>query len=198
MRNTNTGWTGKDLGLTLGLALIYLAITLTVQISGALMAFAWLFMTPLIALFAWLPYLYLTARVQKAGAVLIINLVVVIAYWVAGELSALLLASLLACAILAEIARKLSGYNSFKGNLVSYLLMAFSTVGSPLYVWVSHDYAIEECVEEMSPAYARAVEGLSSPGMLIAMLLATIVTALIGGALSRVVFRKQFQKFCFV
>lgn len=195
MTQATSKWSGRDFGITLGFALIYLAITLAVQVSGAYAAFAWLFMTPLIALFAWLPYLYLTAREQKAGVALLLNLVVIVAYGIAGELSTLLVVSLLAAAILAEITRKLSGYNSRKGNLVSYLFMAFSTVGSPLYVWVAHDYAIGECVEEISPAYAQAVEGLSSPSMLIVMILATIVIALVGGAISKAVFPRQFQKY---
>lgn len=195
MTQATSKWSGRDFGITLGFALIYLSITLAVQVSGAYAAFAWLFMTPLIALFAWLPYLYLTAREQKAGVALLLNLAVIVAYGIAGELSTLLVVSLLATAILAEITRKLSGYNSCKGNLVSYLFMAFSTVGSPLYVWVSHDYAIGECVEEISPAYAQAVEGLSSPGMLIVMILATIVIALVGGAISKAVFPRQFQKY---
>ena len=195
MVQTTTRWTGKEFGITIGFAVIYLTITLAVQVSGAYAAFAWLFMAPLIALFAWLPYLYLTAREQKAGVALLLNLAVGIAYGIAGELSPLLLVTLIVAAVLAELTRWLSGYCSYSGNLTSYLFLAFSTVGSPLYVWVSHDYAIQECAEEMSPAYAQAVEGLSSPGILAAMVLATIAAGLIGGAISNAVFRNQYQKY---
>lgn len=195
MNQIKEKWTGKEFGVTLSFGLIYLVITLAVQMSGALSGFVWLFMPPLISVFAWLPYLYLTAREQKFGVALLLNLIVFIAYAIAGELSTLLVVTLAAAAVLAEITRKISGYDSFKGNLISYLFVAFSTIGSPLYVWTAHDYAIGECAEEMSPAYAQAVDGMSSLGVLAAVILATVVAALLTGLLSKTVFRRQYEKY---
>ena len=98
-------WKLKDLGLTIVFSVIYFAVVLAATIMGGIHPLLYLFVTALIALVAWIPYMYVMAKVPKAGVVLMMNLFVAIAFVAFGELANLLLGSLIACSILAEIIR---------------------------------------------------------------------------------------------
>ena len=115
----------KVFGVTIGFSLIYFVITMLAMMSGSFTPITWMFMTALIGLLAGVPYLYITARQQVFGVAIIMNLVVGLIYFVAGELSNLVIVTLAASAVLAETIRKASGYNSPKGNLFSYILFVF-------------------------------------------------------------------------
>ena len=80
-------WKLKDLGLTIVFSVIYFAVVLAATIMGGIHPLLYLFVTALIALVAWLPYMYVMAKVPKAGVVLIMNLFVAIAFVAFGELA---------------------------------------------------------------------------------------------------------------
>lgn len=127
-------WTGKDVMLTIGFSLIYFVITMLVMMSGSFTPFTWIFMSAFIGLLAGIPYMYIMAKEQKAGVAILMNLIVGLIYFIAGELSNLVIVTLIASAIFAEVVRKASGYNSFKGNLISYIFFSFGMSGSPIYI----------------------------------------------------------------
>ena len=136
--------------------------------------------------------MYVMAKVPKAGVVLIMNLFVAIAFVAFGELANLLLGSLIACSILAEIIRKWAGYKNYKGIVMSYILLSLSNIGSPLYVWVFSDYAISEASEEMSANYAEILSTLTSPWFMVLAIAATVVISIIVGVIAKKVYNKQF------
>ena len=67
-------WKLRDLGLTIVFSVIYFAVVLAATIMGGIHPLLYLFVTALIALVAWIPYMYVMAKVPKAGVVLIMNL----------------------------------------------------------------------------------------------------------------------------
>lgn len=107
-------WKLKDLGQTILFAAIYFVIVLAATIMGGIHPLLYLLVTTLIALLAWIPYMYVTAKVPKMGVVLIMNLFVVIAFLAFGELANLLLVSLSVCSILGGIVRKWVEYKNYK------------------------------------------------------------------------------------
>ena len=125
-------WKLKDLGLTIVFSVIYFAVVLAATIMGGIHPLLYLFVTALIALVAWIPYMYVMAKVPKAGVVLIMNLFVAIAFVAFGELANLLLGSLIVCSILAEIIRKWAGYKNYKG-IMNYAEI-LSTLTSPWFM----------------------------------------------------------------
>lgn len=127
----------------------------------------------------WL-YLYLAARTPRFGVPVLMNLVVLLLFLAAGELSGWMAVTLAAGAVLAELVRRLGGYESLRAARWSFLPLAFSSSGRPLYIWIDPARTAASAAEEMSPAYAAAVEGLATPGMLVLMLAAIIVGAAIG------------------
>lgn len=92
------------------------------------------------------------------------NLVVLLLFLAAGELSGWMAVTLAAGAVLAELVRRLGGYESLRAARWSFLPLAFSSSGSPLYIWIDPARTAASAAEEMSPAYAAAVEGLATPG----------------------------------
>ncbi len=190
----NEKWTLKDLGITIGFSLIYFVVTLVVMMSGSFTPITWIFMTALIGLLAGIPYIYITAREQKVGVLVIMNLVVGLIFFAAGELSNLVIVTLTVSVVLAEIARKLIGYDSIKGSLLSYVFFSFGMSGSPIYIWVFHDYTIEKTIEEMSSEYAVSLENMSAMWVLVVMIIMTIICAMIGGIIGKNVLRKRIEK----
>lgn len=178
-------WKLRDLGLTIVFSVIYFAVVLAATIMGGIHPLLYLFVTALIALVAWIPYMYVMAKVPKAGVVLIMNLFVAIAFVAFGELANLLLGSLIVCSVLAEIIRKWAGYKNYKGIVMSYILLSLSNIGSPLYVWVFSDYAISEASEEMSANYAEILSTLTSPWFMVLAIAATVVISIIVGVIAK-------------
>lgn len=168
------------------------ALAYTMSCKKGIHPLLYLFVTALIALVAWIPYMYVMAKVPKAGVVLIMNLFVAIAFVAFGELANLLLGSLIVCSILAEIIRKWAGYKNYKGIVMSYILLSLSNIGSPLYVWVFSDYAISEASEEMSANYAEILSTLTSPWFMVLAIAATVVISIIVGVIAKKVYNKQF------
>lgn len=183
----------KDLGQTILFAAIYFVIVLAATIMGGIHPLLYLLVTTLIALLAWIPYMYVTAKVPKMGVVLIMNLFVVIAFLAFGELANMLLISLIVCAILAEIVRRRMGYKNYKGVVMSYILFSLSNIGSPLYVWIFPEYAVSEAVEEMSTTYAETLSTLTSLWFMILAVVATFVVSAIAGALAKKVYSRQLE-----
>ena len=169
-------WKLRDLGLTIVFSVIYFAVVLAATIMGGIHPLLYLFVTALIALVAWIPYMYVMA----------------IAFVAFGELANLLLGSLIVCSILAEIIRKWAGYKNYKGIVMSYILLSLSNIGSPLYVWVFSDYAISEASEEMSANYAEILSTLTSPWFMVLAIAATVVISIIVGVIAKKVYNKQF------
>ena len=69
-------WKLKDLGLTIVFSVIYFAVVLAATIMGGIHPLLYLFVTTLIALVAWIPYMYVMAKVPKAGVVLVMSIFV--------------------------------------------------------------------------------------------------------------------------
>lgn len=188
-----TKWTSRGFCVTIGFSLLYFSVTVLAMTAGSFSPVAWMFMTALIGLLAGIPYLYISAREQTAGVALVMNLVAGLFYFAAGELSNLVALTLAASAAAAEIVRKISGYNSMKGNLFSYVFFVFGMSGSPMYIWIFRDYTVKKAAEEMSAEYAAAMDAAATPLTLALMIAATVVFALIGGLIGRTVWKNRLS-----
>ena len=162
-------WTARSLAAVLGGSLLYFLITVLVMMCGSFSPLFWVFLPAITAAASGWLYLYLAARTPRFGVPVLMNLVVLLLFLAAGELSGWMAVTLAAGAVLAELVRRLGGYESLRAARWSFLPLAFSSSGTAA-----------SAAEEMSPAYAAAVEGLATPGMLVLMLAAIIVGAAIG------------------
>ena len=152
-------WTARSLAAVLGGSLLYFLITVLVMMCGSFSPLFWVFLPAITAAASGWLYLYLAARTPRFGVPVLMNLVVLLLFLAAGELSGWMAVTLAAGAVLAELVRRLGGYESLRAARWSFLPLAFSSSGSPLYIWID-------------PA--------RTPGMLVLMLAAIIVGAAIG------------------
>ena len=165
-------WTARSLAAVLGGSLLYFLITVLVMMCGSFSPLFWVFLPAITAAASGWLYLYLAARTPRFGVPVLMNLVVLLLFLAAGELSGWMAVTLAAGAVLAELVRRLGGYESLRAARWSFLPLA--------YIWIDPARTAASAAEEMSPAYAAAVEGLATPGMLVLMLAAIIVGAAIG------------------
>ena len=117
--------------------MVYFMITMVVMMSGALTPILWIFMPALIGFFTGIPYLYIVAKEAKPGVVFLMNLIVGVIYFIAGELSNLVIVTLIITTVLAEGIRKVGGYHNLKTTLLSHVIFSFGMFGNPLYIWRS-------------------------------------------------------------
>lgn len=191
----NSKWTGKDFGITAGISLVYFMITMVVMMSGALTPILWIFMPALIGFFTGIPYLYIVAKEAKPGVVFLMNLIVGVIYFIAGELSNLVIVTLIITTVLAEGVRKVGGYHNLKTTLFSHVIFSFGMFGNPLYIWVFPEYTVARATEEMSAEYATVMQNVAQIWMLPVMIAATVVLALVGSMLGKTVLKKTtFQR----
>ena len=152
-------------------------------------------MPGLIALFAGIPFLLMCAKVQKPGAVLLMGLITGLIYFATGQFTMIILITFVIGCGLGELIRACTNYCSFKGNSLAYAGFSLGMIGSPLPIWAMRaDFLAKISAQGMPADYVETLTALSSPAMLIVMVLATVIGAMIGAVLTKGMFKKHFSK----
>lgn len=137
-------------------------------------------------------YLYTASKVQTFGAAAILNGFVLVISLLLGEANVPLVIGLIVLAILAEIIRKLNGYDTMKGVRRSFIPFAYSFYPYVAHWWTDTEGSIAAAVEEMPEGYSdRMMPVISNIPMLIVMLALVIPSAFIGMWLAGKVMKKQ-------
>lgn len=186
---------GKDL-ITIGIfSAIYFVINFIFMLMGGLHPLMWILMPGFIALFTGIPFMIMCSKVQKMGAVLLMGVITGLIYFVTGMFTLIILVTFTIGCILGEAARLLSGYNSFRGNVMAFVFFSLGMIGSPLPVWLMHDKFIAQIIEQGMPVdYITALEKASSPAMLLVLVFAPVVGAIIGSFFTKKMLKKHFEK----
>lgn len=186
---------GKDL-ITIGIfSAIYFVINFIFMVSGGIHPLLWVLMPGTIALFAGIPYMIMSAKVQKLGAVFLMGLITGLIYFITGQFTVVILISMVVSCALAELTRYLTKYNSFSGNSISYIFFSLGMVGSPLPIWLFREQFLTQITEQGMPTdYVATLEALSSNTMLIILFIAPIIGSVIGAFIAKGLFKKHFEK----
>lgn len=186
---------GKDL-ITIGIfSAIYFVINFIFMVMGGLHPIMWILMPGLIALFTGVPYMLMTAKVQKPGAVFLMGLITGLIYFATGQFTMVILAAFVIGCSLAELVRFFTKYGNFMGNALSFALFSLGMVGSPLPIWLFKKSFLAQITEQgMSPDYVSSLEALTANWMLIVLFAAPIIGALIGAFIAKGMFNKHFEK----
>ena len=149
--------------------------------SGTVLAFLWSFV-----------YLYTAANMQCFGAAAILNGIALIAAVLMGEGDAPLFIGMIVFAALAEIIRRMNGYDTLKSVRLSYIPLAFSFYTFTAHWWTDTEGALHAAVEEMRPGYDELMKPVIAniPGLVIALIL-VIPMAILGMKLAEKVMKKQ-------
>ena len=186
---------GKDL-ITIGIfSAIYFVINFAFMLMSGIHPVFWILMPGFIAVFAGIPFILMVTKVQKLGAVFLMGFITALIYFATGQFTLVILISMASTCILAEAVRVVTKYNSFKGNLVAYVIFSLGMVGSPLPIWLFKADFLAQIMNQGMPAdYVAAVEALSSNTMLVVLFAAPIIGGIIGAFIARGLFKKHFVK----
>ncbi len=75
--------------------------------------------------------------------------------------------------VIAEVVRKMIGYDTLKGVRYSFIPFAYSFYAYAAHWWTNTSESLEEAVEEMPAGYAEKMEAVirNVPGLVIALIL---------------------------
>ncbi|WP_026068937.1 MptD family putative ECF transporter S component [Methanomassiliicoccus luminyensis] len=187
--------TTKDLVTTGIYSAIFFIINMAMMMLTGIAPILWLAMAPVLGLLCGVIYMMLITKVQKFGPVLIMGMIVAVIYFATGGFTWMILATFAVCGLVAELIRYAFGYQSFKGNLAAYCVFALGVIGSPLPLWVMGESFTNGILDSgMDPGYVEGMQALISEWSLAAVIIATVVAALIGGLIARNVLKKQMKK----
>ena len=185
----------KDL-ISIGLfAAIYLVIFfIGITVLGA-SPYTYFFGGAAVALVAGPVFMLFVARTEKRFAILILGVLIttLIALMFGGMWTVLLIGY--AAAVSAEAVAAIGKYKSFKLNTLSYILFSYWPFGVYSAFWILKDRMIQSVEQgNYGEGYADALMSLTTPGMMLGMIVAVIVCAVIGSYLGKALLKKHFQR----
>lgn len=186
---------GKDF-ITIGIfSAIYFVLSLVCNMLGGIHAMVW-FLTPAIAaIVTAIPYLILNSKVKKPFAVLIMGTIVGLIYLCTGQFHIAVPATFIIVSIMVEIIRYVSKYQSFVADAAGFCLFSLGMAASPLPLWIDSKPFIEKIIKfGMPQSYIDIMKSLTSPSMLVVMVIATLIGGIIGAIIARAMFKKHFVK----
>ena len=154
---------GKDL-ITIGIfSAIYFMLNLAAMFTG-FVPVLWLLLPGVTGIVTGIPFLLMTSKVRKPGAVLIMGTITALLYFVTGQFTVLLLITFAIACILSELYRAVTKYdNSFTHMMISFVFFCYGMLGSPLAIWVYKDSFLAQIQQNgMSAEYVRSLSGLIS------------------------------------
>ena len=185
---------GKDV-ITIGIfTAIYFAINFGFMLLGGLHPLMWILMPGFIALVGSIPYMIMVQKVKKTGAVIIMGAIVAIIYYLTGQFSLIIIASLAIASILAEVIRYLSKYDSYKWNSLSYAFFSLGMIGSPARVWILKNEFISKMLEMGMPVdYVNILKTFINTPMLIVLIVTPFVFGLLSCGILKSFLYKNFE-----
>lgn len=186
--------TGKDV-ITIGIfSAIYFVLNFIAMIGGVI-PILWILLPGTTAILTGVPYLMMVTKVRKPGAVMIMGLITAVLYFVTGQFTILILITMLAACVLAEIVRFLTKYeNKLVYHAVSFVLFSYGMLGSPAALFVYRDSFLNQIAESMGNAYAEKMTSFISAPMLTALCVSPIIGGIIGILIAVKMFNKHFKK----
>ncbi len=173
-------------------AVIYAALFVLGSGCGAIHPACYAYVGTVMPLLFSFVYLYTAASLQCFGAAAILNGVTLIIGLVAGEGNPALIIGMIALALVAELVRGMTGYETLKGVRRSFLPLAFSFYAYSAHWWTDTKGSLAAAAEEMPAGYAEKMETvIRNIPVLILMLVLTIPVAVLGMRIAEKVLKKR-------
>jgi len=173
-------------------AVIYTALYVLGSSCGLIHPACYAYVGTFLPLLFGFVYLYTAANLRAFGAAAILNGVALVIGLVAGEGNLALIIGMILLALLAELIRRMNGYETLKGVRRSFIPLAFSFYAYSAHWWTDTEGALAAAVEEMPVGYADTMETvIHNIPVLILMLVLTIPVALLGMRIAEKALKKQ-------
>lgn len=139
-------------------------------------------------------YLLLVAKVPKHGPVIILGIVVGLVMFATG----MYWGWSVALVVLGIVADLIAGAGAFRNknlNLASFVVFSLAPMGSYAMLWLNPSaYVGYLTAKGTEQAYMDTMMATAADWVLPAMIIATIVCALVSGVVGRVLLKKQFER----
>ena len=174
------------------MAVAYLATFILGATSGIIHPACYAYIGALLPLLTAFIYLYTCTRIRSFGAATVLNGFVFVLFLIAGEADVTYIIGTVVLTALAEILRKIKGYNTLKGVRWSFVPFAFSFFAYTAHWWTDTEGALAAAVEEMPAGYDQLMlPVIDNIPMLIVVIVLTLPVAILAMRIAMRTFKKQ-------
>ena len=141
-----------------------------------------------------LVYLNTCTIIRDFGAATVLNGFIFVLFLIAGEADVAYIIGTVILTALAEVLRKINGYDTLKGVRRSFLPFAFSFFAYTAHWWTDTEGSLAAAVEEMPAGYDALMKPvIDNIPMLIVALVLTIPVAILGMRLAERILKKRAE-----
>ena len=186
--------TFKKVAIVLLMAVAYLAMFILGATSGAIHPAFYAYIGAVLPLLFALVYLYTCTLVRGFGAATALNGFVFVLFLIAGEADLAYIVGTVVLTALAEIIRKVNGYDTLKGVRWSFLPFAFSFFAYTAHWWTDTEGSLQAAVEEMPAGYDQLmIPVIDNIPVLIVVLVLTVPVAILAMRLAERAMKKRTE-----
>ncbi len=177
------------------MAIAYLATFILGATSGAIHPACYAYIGSLLPLVFAFIYLYTCSVIRGFGAATVLNGFIFVLFLIAGEADIAYIIGTIVLTALAEILRKVFGYDTIKGVRWSFIPLAFSFFAYTAHWWFDTEGSLAAAVEEMPAGYDQLmIPVIDNIPLLIVVMVLTIPVAILSMRLARHVLKKSVSK----
>lgn len=174
------------------MAVAYLAIFILGATSGMIHPACYAYVGAILPLLFAFVYLNTASIIKGFGAATFLNGFILVLFLIAGEADWTLVIGFTILTALAEIIRKINGYDTIKGVRASFIPFAYSFFAYTFHWWTDTEGSLAAAVEEMPAGYDEMMKPvIDNVPVLIAVLVLTLPVAIFGMKLAEKVMIKQ-------
>jgi hypothetical protein len=174
------------------MAVAYFATFILGACSGAIHPACYAYIGALLPLLTAFIYLFTCTRIHSFGAATVLNGFVFVLFLIAGEADTAYIIGTVVLTALAEILRKIKGYDALKGVRWSFVPFAFSFFAYTLHWWTDTEGSLAAAVEEMPAGYDQLMlPVIENIPMLVVVMVLTIPVAILAMRLAERAMKKQ-------
>ena len=173
------------------MAVAYLVTFILGATSGAIHPACYAYIGALLPLVFAFIYLYTCSIIRGFGAATVLNGLIFVLFLIAGEADTAYIIGTIVLTALAEILRKVFGYDTLKGVRWSFIPFAFSFFAYISHWWTDTEGSLAAAVEEMPAGYDQLmIPVINNIPMMIVVLVLTIPVAILAMRLAERMLKK--------
>lgn len=173
------------------MAVAYLVTFILGATSGAIHPACYAYIGALLPLVFAFIYLYTSSIIRGFGAATALNGFILVLFLIAGEADLPYIIGTVVLTALAEILRKVFGYDTIKGVRWSFIPFAFSFFAYTSHWWFDTEGSLAAAVEEMPAGYDQLmIPVINNIPVMIVVLVLTIPVAILAMRLAERIMKK--------
>lgn len=176
------------------LAVAYLLTFILGATSGIIHPACYAYVGAILPLLTAFIYLLTCTKIRGFGAATVLNGFVFVLFLIAGEADIAYIIGTIVLTALAEVLRKVFGYDTIKGVRWSFIPLAFSFFAYTAHWWFDTEGSLAAAIEEMPAGYDQLmIPVINNVPVLIAVLVLTIPVAILAMRLAERALKRQTE-----